>query len=357
MSSRESIDVERPESLRYRRHERPKSGFLEMIEHVRISVIIPTCGRAHWLRRAIDSALECASGSIEVIAVPNGKGEDWKGVAATFAGDNRVRFVPVDAMHACAARNAGLRAARGTFVRFLDDDDILFAPGARRQLEVLEASGADICSGAIVSIDGYGRRLGRHPQPSTSDFVAGVLGASRATFTHAHVYRREAIQMIPWAEDLPVGQDVDFLIRVCCARELHWARIDDEVGAWVHHRGSRIYRGKDPGDEALRSQALMLFRARDTLEAQGRLSPARREALADGLWGSFQKGFMRSPRYWLRIADMADAISPGRRPPSSIHQAPLIRDLDPRVVEAALIPPRAVLALFRLVAGRIRHAA
>lgn len=86
-----------------------------------VSVIVPTYNRAHCVGRAIRSALEQTYAHVEVIVVDDGSTD---GTADVVAGCGpRVTYVRQANGGVAAARNAGLRAATGEFVAFLDSDD------------------------------------------------------------------------------------------------------------------------------------------------------------------------------------------------------------------------------------------
>lgn len=306
-----------------------------------LTVVIPTHARPQYLPRAINSALGAApDGCVEVVVVPNGHGDSWKAVASRFSPDARIKWLPLAAANANIARNAGLDAATGEFVRFLDDDDYLYAEPCISQLRALVESAADISSGHVdIVLEDLGvRRVYR--QPETTDFVASALMPSRMTHPTGHVYRRLALQGAHWEPNRSIRQDTAWLIRLAASRELAWAPFDGSVGAWVQHRGTRISRGRDPGPEALRETSELIQVAHAELARANRLTPERSRAASDGLWASLQKGLQYDFSYWRRVAAIADSYFPSRRPPSAIHRIPLTQCLSPLAVETLLIPGR-----------------
>jgi glycosyltransferase involved in cell wall biosynthesis len=86
-----------------------------------VSAIIPTYDRATLVGRAIDSALVALSDGDEIIVADDGSGDDT--VAVVEAYGPPVRLLRLPHRGAGPARNAGLEAARGPLVAFLDSDD------------------------------------------------------------------------------------------------------------------------------------------------------------------------------------------------------------------------------------------
>jgi len=105
---------------------------------VRVSLIIATFNHARFLGAAIDSALAQTLGAVDVIVVDDGSTDDTPSVLARYAG--RVRVLRQPNRGLAAARNAGLAAARGTYVAFLDADDVMAPTKLAAQLEMLERS-------------------------------------------------------------------------------------------------------------------------------------------------------------------------------------------------------------------------
>ena len=107
---------------------------------MRASLIIPTFNHARFVGAAIDSALAQTVSAFEVIVVDDGSTDETPTVLARYAG--RVRVLRQQNRGLSAARNAGLAAAHGTFVSFLDADDVMAPTKLAAQLEVLERSHA-----------------------------------------------------------------------------------------------------------------------------------------------------------------------------------------------------------------------
>ena len=88
----------------------------------RVSVVIPACNAAAFVREAIDSALAQTHPDIEVIAIDDGSTDGTPAILAAYGDRIRVHRQPNTGVG--AARNSGVRLATGEWVAFLDADDV-----------------------------------------------------------------------------------------------------------------------------------------------------------------------------------------------------------------------------------------
>jgi glycosyltransferase involved in cell wall biosynthesis len=113
------------------------------IVHVpKISVIIPTCNRAHLIDGAIKSVLDQTFQDFELIVVDDGSKDNTEEIIKRFQQeDSRIRYIRHDLNKGGnAARNTGLRNAKGEYVAFLDSDDSWLPTKLEKQLFVFEHS-------------------------------------------------------------------------------------------------------------------------------------------------------------------------------------------------------------------------
>jgi glycosyltransferase involved in cell wall biosynthesis len=101
------------------------------------SIVIPCFNHADYLAEAIDSALAQTYPAVEVIVVNDGSTDNSEVVALAYG--DRIRYIRQDNAGLPAARNTGIRWARGDYILFLDADDILDGDFVAKCMRVLDA--------------------------------------------------------------------------------------------------------------------------------------------------------------------------------------------------------------------------
>lgn len=88
-----------------------------------VSVVIPSYNHARYISRALQSVLNQTFTNHEVIVIDNHSTDNTDEVIASFT-DSRITYLKIHNNGIIAAsRNAGIRAAKGEWIAFLDSDD------------------------------------------------------------------------------------------------------------------------------------------------------------------------------------------------------------------------------------------
>lgn len=87
------------------------------------SVIVCTYNRAHIISRALNSLLKQSCQDWECIIIDDESTDDTKKVVAPFLERNNFRYLPHSHRGCALSKNAGIEAARGKYITFLDSDD------------------------------------------------------------------------------------------------------------------------------------------------------------------------------------------------------------------------------------------
>jgi glycosyltransferase involved in cell wall biosynthesis len=180
-----------------------------------LSVVVPTRDRPALLREALTSVTEVAGGDLagEVIGVDASPGEpSAAGVAADFG----AAFLRAPGASSSAARNVGMARARGEYLLFLDDDDVVLAGHLRPHLELLRRRPelAGVFGQVRLADFELAERGEPFPDPDeVGHMVTYLLG--RPHQIGSWVFRTSLRDGVgPFDESLAAAQDWDWLLRV-----------------------------------------------------------------------------------------------------------------------------------------------
>jgi glycosyltransferase involved in cell wall biosynthesis len=246
-----------------------------------VSVIIPCYNVEPWVGAAVSSALAQTWPDTEVIVVNDGSTDGTAAVLRGLAGP-RVRVLEQANLGAAAARNAGLREARGEFIQYLDGDDLLAPQKLARQLPMLSGAGS-VCTCLWARFQGDPAGAAAEDSPLARDLDPVdflLLHAAGGHMMHPAAWlvpRPIAGAAGPWDESLSLNDDGEYFARVCLAsRRIVCAR--EPLSLYRSHlRGSlsgrRDRRSLESLHRSCRLVAAHLSRAEE--------SPRVRRALAD----------------------------------------------------------------------------
>ena len=187
-----------------------------MIVVPQISVIIPTRFRPALVRRAIDSVLAQSCADLEVLVVVDGPDPETEAALQAF-GHEQVTMLALPANVGLAeARNVGVRAAKGSWVAFLDDDDEWLPDKLEQQLQAAKRLGGDYIFVACQFLEKT-QSLERvmplslpYPGKHFSEYIyceGGYLQPS--TFFCS----RKLLMEVPFTKGLRHIEDTDWLLR------------------------------------------------------------------------------------------------------------------------------------------------
>jgi glycosyltransferase involved in cell wall biosynthesis len=187
-----------------------------------VSVVIPTRGRPDLVTRAVRSALAQTVREIEVIVVVDGPDPATR-EALAGCDDARLCVVELDASGgAAAARNVGVRHARGEWTALLDDDDEWRPEKLATQLALADASPLPlpiVATRLLVRTPRaefvLPRRLPEAGQPA-SEYLAvrrGLFHGDGFIQTSTITARTELLRRVPFTPALRRLQELDWSLR------------------------------------------------------------------------------------------------------------------------------------------------
>ena len=180
------------------------------------SVVIPLYNRAAQVGETIRSVLSQDWTDYEIVVVDDGSRDDPQPVIEAI-GDPRILYIRQDNAGGGAARNAGIKAAQGRYIAFLDSDD-LFLPG---KLSIM-AKALDGDDGLTVlysrmkvdrGVDRYWIRPDRGIRED-EDVGEYLFCANQFMQTSTMVVCTPLAQDVLFDPALKKGQDLDFCVRL-----------------------------------------------------------------------------------------------------------------------------------------------
>jgi glycosyltransferase involved in cell wall biosynthesis len=219
------------------------------------SVVIPTKNRPELVTGAIDSALEQTVGDIEVIVVNDG-GED---VAAIVPRRGNITYVSSRRCRGLAAsRNTGAKLARGEYICFLDDDDILYPEHFETLIEAMNREGLSVAySNSEKTLiektyDGY-RITGREPREQ-HPFDRKQMLVMNYIPVHNLVFRRECLDRAGiFDENLVIHEDWDMWVRLSQNYDFVPVYKNTADVRWWRDRTSLTFKRRAPSIGAMRT--------------------------------------------------------------------------------------------------------
>jgi glycosyltransferase involved in cell wall biosynthesis len=176
-----------------------------------VSVIMPTYNRAYIIRHAIDSVRKQTYQNWELVIVDDGSNDDTKSVAKAYK-DQRIRYLFKKNGGPCAARNYGIARAKGTWITYLDSDDVLYPP----------------CLATMV------KHLQEHP-----DKVFAIPRGNRSLDLYQN---GKLVKSVDDSDDMPEAFTVKDIFmrnaRFACLGFMHLRRLYDEGLRWDEQIGA-----------------------------------------------------------------------------------------------------------------------
>jgi glycosyltransferase involved in cell wall biosynthesis len=204
-----------------------------------ISVIIPTYNRAKLLPQAIESALVQTYPHYEIVIVDDGSTDETSEIIKPYI--NKVRFITQKNRGVSAARNRGIREAKGELIAFLDSDDLWLPNALRNKVQYLNMHpDTGLIHSDMLLLDEYGGTSGKSDplMTNTGECYLGLFAGNRI-FTSSVIVRRNCLEKAgDFDESIRYAEDYDLWIRL--ARECRFAYCEESLGFYRVHKSNAV---------------------------------------------------------------------------------------------------------------------
>lgn len=189
-----------------------------------VSVLIPAYNAAAFLGQTLDSVLGQSWPQLEVIVVDDGSTDDTLAVAQRYA-SSRVRVVTQPNAGASAARNHAFSLATGTYIQYLDADDLLHPDKIRAQLACLQGQPTTVLSSSAWAMfytepdeQALTPTVLWHDYSDPTQWLVDAWENAAWMQPSAWLAHRSLIEAAgPWNENLTLHDDGEFFSRVVLA--------------------------------------------------------------------------------------------------------------------------------------------
>ena len=210
-----------------------------------ITVIVPVFNLEDYIEKAINSIkMQHFGGAMEIIIVDDGSNDNSLSVANRIAEkDQRVRVITQKNAGVSAARNAGLDAACGEYVVFVDGDDILRADAVETLINGVKAhENAILACGDLIRIGAHDQLIpatGKSPTCAENEqILKRILLEQYSVSSCAKLYIRERIGDLRFVTGRKINEDKYFLIQYLMKNKGTVVDVNDYVYGYYVRPGS-----------------------------------------------------------------------------------------------------------------------
>lgn len=217
-----------------------------------ISVIIPVYKVEKWLDRCLQTVVSQTYRELEILLVDDGSPDACGAMCDGWAQkDGRIRVIHKENGGLSSARNAGLEAATGEYVMFVDSDDLLHPELCARLHRALTGSkaGVAVCDCAHIFGDSapeYALSEERGVMAATQAICAMWYQTSFLPSAWAKLYRRDIFRQLRFTEG-QLYEDID-VMHLLLAEGSSVVYEPSRLYGYVHREGSITTRSFGPRD-------------------------------------------------------------------------------------------------------------
>jgi glycosyltransferase involved in cell wall biosynthesis len=279
-----------------------------------VSVVIPCYNNERFLKDAIASALAQTYSSTEVIVIDDGSNDGSLEILRSFG--DRIYWETQPNQGAPTARNRGLKRANGTYIKFLDADDILLPDCIERQIQQSQSIAGDrkaIVYGEALWVDQHRQPIPSYPlrpRQVDEDWIAHILTACPLTSCPLHK-RDYLLEINGFDPTLRRGQEHDLHLRLVLAgvEFIHYPDVvyeyrNYETGERISHQSFANQGALVPYTILQNQQALIEARIGHSLP------DAIRRAIAQRYWqfgrGLLREGYATAAKQYFQAAKALD---------------------------------------------------
>ncbi len=227
-----------------------------------VSIIVPVYNSAEYIGECVESVLAQTYANYELLLIDDGSPDDSRALCEELCTrDERIRLIVQEHRGVSAARNAGMREAKGEYLFFLDSDDAIHPLLLEELVRQMICADAELALCDFIKMDSRRVRKLAENTSENDDIPQWKIIEKSETEKWFHIVRpkalhciggslflRDVIGSVRFDESLRNGEDTLFIYYLICKR----IRIAYTNKRWYYYRihsgnasGSVTHPGKD----------------------------------------------------------------------------------------------------------------
>ena len=240
-----------------------------------VSVVVATYRREAALVKALESLAKQTYSDFEIVLVDDNDQQQWNEKVRTVVDQFASAHKEVTIKHienhpnqgSAKARNAGIQAAEGQYITFLDDDDIYLPDKVQRQVSFMQEYGCDYC---ITDLDLFNekdqlvdRRIRSYIRETSQEALQYYHLMYHITGTDTMMFRKAYLVQIGCFAPIDVGDEYYLMQRAIEGGGKFGYLPGCDIKAYVHtgDGGLSSGEGKIKGENALYAYKKKYFKA------------------------------------------------------------------------------------------------
>lgn len=269
---------------------------METTEHPFASIIIPTYNGGSKLDATLATCLKIKGVTVEILLIDDGSTDGTPDRIEKQFPTVKLFRLPTNSGSGSHGRNVGLAMARGSYVKFLDHDDLIQPRGFKAECQEALQSNADIVMSrwGVVHINDQGlfrkRDLRIFTPPEPHRLLEAMLLGEATPYTAAALYKRSLVCSEQWDANQTLIDDFDWFCRMAI-KTCKVTRVDTISYFWRLHSNStqgRSHHNATIYQDLMFARYNVYSKLEEELRSMNQLSPPKKQLLAKRYYGSLR---------------------------------------------------------------------
>jgi teichuronic acid biosynthesis glycosyltransferase TuaG len=211
-----------------------------------VSIVLPTYNSDSYISETISSVINQSYTNWELIVVNDGSTDTTDSIINSLvATENRIKYISKTNSGVSNSRNAGIAIAKGSFIAFLDADDVWKTDNLLEKINLLNTNNCDVVYSKCELIDENSTKIGKEyggsDYPSLNDIL--LLKGNYITAPSGVIFKKPVIDQIGGFDpNLSNNADQDIWIRALLAnfRISYLSKVLWQYRVHTHNMSSNI---------------------------------------------------------------------------------------------------------------------